>query len=709
MLLFVTTSLAKANVHLTNEEQIFLKNSPVIKVHMEENYAPFSFRDSDGEFTGFSIEYADLIAKKLGIKFEYSKDESWSEALERLKSGDIGIVAQMIKTKQREEFANFTKEYMRYFVSLLVKTENSNLDSLDHYDGKTIGVVDGYATADILRKKFPKINLKTFKDIRNLVNAVIRSDVDAALATHQVVQYDILSRFISDVVSIPLLEDPRMPIVRESFGVRKDLPLLVSAMQKAMDSLALEKSQLQTKWFGSDPAVKTSIELTAQEIEFLQTSTVKYCIDPNWEPFEYYDEEGKHNGITKDYLDLLKSKIRIKTKLIKTSSWSQTIEYLKQRKCDMIMGLGVTPSRKNYLTFTKPYLKFPQVVAMRSDVAFISGFEDIKDKKVGVIKDYAITEILKLQHPDFKPVEVSSVVEGLKKVADNKLDAFVDFLPSISRGINIVASGNLKIAGQIKEKVDLSAGSRSDNSVLSSILQKAVISFKEEEHKAILDKWMTIKYEYGTDYTVVYRVVIVAFLFILLIAYFYLKIKKANRIIEKQNKELEILAITDKLTGLYNRRYFDDILPTIINSAKRNNKIVSFLMIDIDHFKPYNDNYGHQMGDEVLMAFSRCLQNTLKRANDMAFRLGGEEFGIVYFDDTKEKSIQFANQVRQNIQNLKIPHEFTTVEEKVITVSMGLVCEHASKITDIEAVYKQADDLMYKSKESGRNKVSVNS
>jgi diguanylate cyclase (GGDEF)-like protein/PAS domain S-box-containing protein len=172
-------------------------------------------------------------------------------------------------------------------------------------------------------------------------------------------------------------------------------------------------------------------------------------------------------------------------------------------------------------------------------------------------------------------------------------------------------------------------------------------------------------------------------------------------------KYIEQISITDGLTDIYNRRHFNEIFPKIINSAKRNDEIVCFLLMDIDHFKQYNDNYGHQMGDEVLIKFAKCLKESLKRADDIPFRLGGEEFGIVYKSDSKEKAIEFANTVRQNIENLQIPHEYSSASQYV-TASMGLVSEYASKIGDMDEVYKQADDLLYKSKESGRNKVSSN-
>jgi diguanylate cyclase (GGDEF)-like protein len=129
--------------------------------------------------------------------------------------------------------------------------------------------------------------------------------------------------------------------------------------------------------------------------------------------------------------------------------------------------------------------------------------------------------------------------------------------------------------------------------------------------------------------------------------------------------------------------------------------------MDIDHFKQYNDNYGHHMGDEVLINFAKCLKDNLHRFTDFAFRLGGEEFAVIYQSDDKEKAIVFANLIRKNIENLKIEHKYNSASD-YITASMGLICKNAIEI-DYDEIYKEADALLYEAKKSGRNQIKVNS
>ncbi|MDY0117514.1 MAG: diguanylate cyclase [Sulfurimonadaceae bacterium] len=172
-------------------------------------------------------------------------------------------------------------------------------------------------------------------------------------------------------------------------------------------------------------------------------------------------------------------------------------------------------------------------------------------------------------------------------------------------------------------------------------------------------------------------------------------------------KIVEELSITDALTGIYNRRHFNTLFAKMIQSSQRNNDLFCFLILDIDHFKFYNDNYGHQMGDIVLRQFASTLQNSLKRVDDYTFRLGGEEFGIIYKAENPQKALHFAEQVINDISSMKLTHEFSPVAP-YITASAGLYCKHAKEINSAAEVYKETDVLLYRAKNEGRNRVVSN-
>lgn len=172
-------------------------------------------------------------------------------------------------------------------------------------------------------------------------------------------------------------------------------------------------------------------------------------------------------------------------------------------------------------------------------------------------------------------------------------------------------------------------------------------------------------------------------------------------------KIVEYLSITDELTGLYNRRHFNKVIEDEINRAKRNNHYLAFLMIDIDYFKKYNDTYGHQAGDLALQKIAAVLKKQAKRTSDFSFRLGGEEFGIIFSVEEDQKAVKFANDIREEIASLQIEHKSSKIHP-YITASLGLVIKNGSDISTSSEIYRRADEALYKAKAAGRNCIEIN-
>lgn len=171
-------------------------------------------------------------------------------------------------------------------------------------------------------------------------------------------------------------------------------------------------------------------------------------------------------------------------------------------------------------------------------------------------------------------------------------------------------------------------------------------------------------------------------------------------------KQVRELSIKDGLTNIYNRRFFNEIFPNYIKSAKRDNELISFIILDVDFFKKYNDTYGHQKGDEALIKITEVLNDVFKRADDYTFRLGGEEFGGLFKTKSKAQSLDFTKNICKKIKDLKIPHEHGI--DKSVSVSIGLICIEANEISDENRLYQEVDEQLYFAKENGRNRVKSN-
>lgn len=169
-------------------------------------------------------------------------------------------------------------------------------------------------------------------------------------------------------------------------------------------------------------------------------------------------------------------------------------------------------------------------------------------------------------------------------------------------------------------------------------------------------------------------------------------------------KRIEEISRHDALTDIYNRRYFDEVFPKLINISTRNNILLSFVMIDVDKFKDFNDSYGHQEGDKTLIKVAKVLSNSMKRASDYAFRLGGEEFGLLFNIKKEEDALKIVESIKQKVENLKIEHNKNTAS-KYVTISLGIKVIKPDSKSTVKDVYALTDKALYEAKETGRNKI----
>ncbi|MFW6262765.1 MAG: diguanylate cyclase [Thermotogota bacterium] len=172
-----------------------------------------------------------------------------------------------------------------------------------------------------------------------------------------------------------------------------------------------------------------------------------------------------------------------------------------------------------------------------------------------------------------------------------------------------------------------------------------------------------------------------------------------------QRKTLEFLSSFDGLTGITNRRYFDEQLKIEWQRAFEYSALIGLIIIDVDHFKLYNDNYGHLAGDDCLKEVADSISKSLKRSTDFVSRYDGEEFVVILPGANFSSAMRIAQNIRSDVEALKIPHELSEVSDYV-TVSLGASSMMPIKESSPEELIKKADKALYRAKENGRNRVA---
>ena len=180
------------------------------------------------------------------------------------------------------------------------------------------------------------------------------------------------------------------------------------------------------------------------------------------------------------------------------------------------------------------------------------------------------------------------------------------------------------------------------------------------------------------------------------------ELKQSNRELERANKNLIQLTNRDSMTGVYNRRYFDSQLFIHWNIVRRSRQAISLFMIDVDHFKGFNDLYGHRAGDDCLRKVAKTMNRAFRRASDFLARYGGEEFVVLTTGMTPARAKEYAEALCESVRRLEIPHDKSTVGR--LTISVGFITREPRGKEGPGILVRKADEALYEAKQQGRDR-----
>jgi diguanylate cyclase (GGDEF)-like protein len=244
--------------------------------------------------------------------------------------------------------------------------------------------------------------------------------------------------------------------------------------------------------------------------------------------------------------------------------------------------------------------------------------------------------------------------------------------------------------------------------VVKKLIQYEV-NIAKYERKKFLGSYDTIIIQLGVALAfIVLAVLLISYYVFKSIQDDQTKLELTTKKLRRANKKLENVSYTDSLTNLHNRRYFNLVYERELKIAKRSHDYITFMMLDIDFFKQYNDTYGHIEGDFALKSVAKVLKDTLRRPSDYVFRLGGEEFGVLLSGTDESNSAKLARDICDAIRARELKHENSKVNE-FVTISIGVVCCIADEALNGDILLSRADEMLYKAKESGRDRYIITS
>lgn len=463
--------------------------------------------------------------------------------------------------------------------------------------------------------------------------------------------------------------------------------------------LTQAKSDLVSDWTLMN-TVKNQL-LTDEEKRYLKSiSPLKKCVDPHWMPLEGIDQHGNHIGVIAEFITLVEQQLNIKTELVKTASWLESLDKLEQKECDIVTSDTESGAGLPFYTKTLPFISLQHVFVTQKEARKELDFSKIKDMKIGIPEGYPTINTLREKYGDINFVMVKNADEGVMLVSQGKLYAFTEMLPVISYSIEQQGLTNLKIAGHLNLNLSTVMAVRSDMPELSRILDKLFININKTFSNQLLSKWVKIDYHIKLDSERWIKSLIFFSLLLFAIVFWSKYLFDINKRLDEANKKLANLTETDALTQLKNRHYLNEKLPVVIEQAYNNQDSLGLAMLDIDHFKRLNDTYGHATGDQCLVLFSQLMQRIFNQEH--LVRYGGEEFMVLHSGLTAS---QFEKKLTQACTELEsTPFAISNKVAINLTMSVGYLHYDAAPKTLISTLTRDADIFLYQAKRTGRNK-----
>ncbi|WP_372999409.1 transporter substrate-binding domain-containing protein [Sulfurimonas sp.] len=541
-------------IKLTNEETQWLKQNPNIKLGAVSNMPPFSMKGADGNHTGILVELFSHINRAIGqeIKFEILESDQ-SVHKHTKKQGNYGH-SSVLKTPKNQTQYLLTKPYMNtpYYVFTMkknlytIKNENDLI-------GKRVALLGSSRVGDYFLNKIGGIEKIIVNTPLEQMQKVLSGEADAMIGNGT---YPYL-------IEKYLMVDLKPAFIAESnigvhIGINPEHQELHSILNKTIQTISEKQiTAITVKWMNLSNVTKAKIDLTQEEQIWLKKhQVIKIVADSEKTPVEFRDKAGVFQGISIDYLKHLESLLGINFNITNKSSWDKNIEALKDKHISMISSAEATKEINDVAIFTQPYLSMPINIFARYDKPYIPKLANLKGKVVAVENGYALSKWLKRDYPQIKQVTVSSS-QALKMLLNDEVDAFIGNIVTTTYHIMNLHITTVNIVGETPYTYNRYMAVRNDWPIFAKILQKALDSIEQPEKDAIYNRWMTIHYEHGTNYMVLFKYLAFALLIIILIILWNLSLKR------KVDKRTLQLAQNEE----YYRSLFDNSLYAIAVSG----------------------------------------------------------------------------------------------------------------------------------------------
>lgn len=542
MIIFISSlfsSVLEENKSMfTPEELEWIKNNPVVKIGADSNWPPFEYVDETGKYRGIASDYLEILSKYTGLKFEINADD-WYSVISKIKEKKLDMLACVARTEDRENYLNYTTPYLTIDVVVIAK-KDLKIQKFDEIQNYVVAVQKDNFVYEKLLKKYPNMKFLFAKSNKEAFELVSYGKADIFIGNMPVFSYFVEKELYTNIEVKFKADFDKIDL---SMAVLKENQTLFNIIQKVMPLIIKnEEERINRKWIFELKDKNKTINFTKEEIDWIkQNPVLKISGDPNWPPYSFYDEKDVHVGMIPDLVNEVFKDSNIKVEYVKTNSWLESLDLIKQKKIDLIDAISYYPSRENFLDFSTKYIATEIVIiANNKEPNYVNSFNNISNKNIATGKGYLVSEEIKHDFPEIKNIkEYDTPLEGLKDLSNSRIDYFIMDIPSFEFYSKKYSLSNLKIVGPTGYNYKYGFGIKKDSDTLVSIVNKLLDNVPSSKKDEIYRKWVKVEYEEKIDYDLIWKILTISIIILSIIFYWNRKLKQEIKEKEKIQEELE--------------------------------------------------------------------------------------------------------------------------------------------------------------------------
>jgi len=531
---------------VSDQERSWLQAHPDLMLGFSTGIEPILIQGQDGHYSGLLPDYLSELNRALGARIGL-KASPVDTVLEELNQGKIDGVMAMGYESAKSSGLLTTKPFFFGFPAVFMHgTAPFSVNSLEDLKGKTVSVIKGIRFyKELLRPYQGDIEVLEYPSGREAMAAVYQGQADAMLGF--TIQNYLVSKYqFAGMVPAHILWDQKLEVV---MGIRPDRAELVPILNKGIQRCELELNAIIAKWSQIE-GPGSGLNLSEEEFQWLdEHPVIRVGFHSSWPPVGFRDAKGNYQGISVEILNRVERKLNVTFEPVYSRTLEELLQMVRTDEVDMCSGLAVTEKRRDVLSFTKPFTTLPIVIFGRNESNYIGSLNELHQHKVAVISGFGIEEMLQADHPEIELVQVESLEDGIRQVSQNEVIAYIGSLLNTGHYLQKSREQFVKVIGETPYSYNLAMAYRSDWPLLGGILQKAIDSLSESERNEIQNKWVSVKFEHGFDYTLVWKILALGALVVAGFIYWNRKLRRevarqtaALRVSEKKFRDLYLNA-----------------------------------------------------------------------------------------------------------------------------------------------------------------------